>query len=112
MHFDIICLRSLCNAVAYGSEAIGNMIFLNLPTSKWLNPQVWKMLMHDRPKGHKLLDMFIEDRLRLREKGLPEPDDSLSVLLTPEIPREKLYEHLITLISAGFETTAHFGAYT
>lgn len=104
--------QALCHAVAYGSEVIGNMIFLNLPTSKWFNPQVWKMLMHDRPKGHKLLDMFIEDRLRLREKGLPEPDDSLSVLLTPEISREKLYEHLTTLISAGFETTAHFGAYT
>lgn len=48
----------------------------------------------------------------MRKKGLPEPEDTLSVLLKTGIFREKLYEHLITLISAGFETTAHFGAYT
>lgn len=88
------------------------MIFLNLPTSKWLNPQVYKMQCIDRPKGHKLLDMFINDREELRKKGLPEPDDTLSVLLKPGMPREKIYEQLTTLISAGFETTAHFGAYT
>ena len=98
--------------VAYGSHVIGNLIFLNLPTNKWLNPQV-KKLKENLPKAYDIFDEVIAYRKeRMAKLGDDDVDDVLSTMIKENLPQQKFYEHLTTLVCAGFETTAHFGAYT
>lgn len=104
--------RNLIDMVSYGSHVIGNLIFLNLPTSKWINPQV-RNLKSNLKIAHSVYDEVIAARKRrMEELGDKDEEDVLSIMIQKNLPKEKFYEHLTTLICAGFETTAHFGAYT
>jgi len=104
--------KRLIEMVAYGSHVIGNLIFLNLPTSSWLNPQV-KALKATLPIAYGVFDEVIAARKERMEKlGDEDEDDVLSIMIKENLPKQKFYEHLTTLVCAGFETTAHFGAYT
>lgn len=104
--------KNLIDMVSYGSHVIGNLIFLNLPTSKWINPQV-RNLKSNLKIAHSVYDEVIAARKRrMEELGDKDEEDVLSIMIQKKLPKEKFYEHLTTLICAGFETTAHFGAYT
>ena len=98
--------------VAYGSHVIGNLIFLNLPTNQWINPQV-RQIKKYLPIGYAVFDeIYAEKKKLIAKNGEDDEEDVLSVMIKRNLPKSKFYEHMTTLACAGFETTAHFGAYT
>lgn len=80
-----------------------------------MNPQIY-YIDKKRPIAYELYEDLAEHRLKLREerlaKGEEDEGDCLTTLLDSNLPKQKFYDALSTLICAGFETTAHFGAYT
>jgi len=95
--------------VKFGSNVIGESIVLNIPMSPLL-PKVRKLkkvvkFVHDH------MDDVISNRLEAMHKGLDTPDDVLAAMLADAQPRQKMHDQLLTLLSAGHDTTAFFGCY-
>ena len=96
-------------AVSHGSHIIGEHIVLGLPVWGWI-PRI-RQLKKDVKFMHAHCEKLIANRMALRAEGKPEPDDPLKGMLDQQMPREEMYEHFTTLLSAGHDTTAFFGCY-
>lgn len=97
-------------AVSWGSNVIGEHIVLGIPMWNCVPrvPKFRKMISQLSDVVAELLDA----RILKRERGDPDvPDDSLNALLDANLSRQRILDHLITLLSAGHDTTAYFGCY-
>lgn len=74
-----------------------------------------KSLKNDVSKMHQHVEKIISNRESLRRtastSGWVENDDVLKGMLDIGMPRQEMYEHFTTLLSAGHDTTAFFGCY-
>ena len=101
--------ESINTAVKYGSNVVGEHIVLNIPMSP-LFPRVQKL--HNIVKWmDKYLDKVIDKRIEDMHNSKKIPEDILDIMLANGIPRDKMHNHLRTLLSAGHDTTAFFGCY-
>jgi cytochrome P450 len=97
------------DGVKFGSNLIGESIVLNIPMSPLL-PRVQK-LKKFLTFFHGSMDNLIADRLAAMHRGEDTPDDILAAMLADAQPRKKMHDQLLTLLSAGHDTTAFFGCY-
>jgi cytochrome P450 len=94
--------------VSDGSWAVGRMITLGLPM--WNIFPAVHTIRKSRVTLWKLLKPVVEERKR---NPLPEGEnaDCLSVMIEEKMDDEEVNDHLVTLLSAGHDTTAYFSAY-
>ena len=102
--------EALCKAVSNGSWAIGRMITLGLPmwnifpalgTIKAAQKELWADLS-------KIID---ERKLQIKRGECEHLDDCLSALIAEDMGEKDTFDHLVTLLSAGHDTTAYFCSY-
>jgi cytochrome P450 len=104
----------ITEAVSQGSWAVGRMLTLGLPM--WdIFPAV-RTLKQNRDALWKELRVIVQkrkdDMLQRARDGIEEPvDDCLTVMIQEDMPEIDMRDHLITLLSAGHDTTAYFTAY-
>ena len=98
----------LAAAVSEGSFAIGRMITLGLPM--WNIFPATRTIKNSRDRLWEAVKPLVEDR---RANPLPEGEntDCLSVMIEEEMTEIEMRDHIVTLLSAGHDTTAYFSAY-
>ena len=101
------------HTVSHGSNIIGEHIVLGLPVWDFI-PRI-SNLKKDVVRMHAHIEGIIQAREALRASP-PTPDwvendDPLKGMLDASMPRQEMYEHFTTLLSAGHDTTAFFGCY-
>ena len=102
--------RWLAKAVSDGSWAIGRMITLGLPM--WnIFPAVGVVR-----SGRELLWTEMKKVVDARKEsmaagGSKDIDDCLTVMIEENFSEQEMNDHLVTLLSAGHDTTAYFSAY-
>ena len=124
-YFAILSLRVFCNfamgqslgrakeewlskVVSNGSFAVGRMITLGLPM--WdIFPAV-QTIKQSRNMLWEMLKVLVDER---KKNPLPEGQDGdcLSVMIEENMTDQEMNDHLVTLLSAGHDTTAYFSAY-
>jgi len=96
--------------VSAGSNIIGEHIVLGLPVWDFI-PRI-KQLKKNVIKMHAHIEDIIQERLEKRkDPEYAEPEDCMKACLDENLPRNEIYEHFTTLLSAGHDTTAFFGCY-
>lgn len=102
--------KVICKIVSEASNATGLLVLFGLPTFKFL-PLVQtldKCLFEVR----KEFDMAVTKRRKEIAEGAPERDDCLQAMLNEKDMSEKeMFEHFVTLICAGHDTSAYFSSY-
>lgn len=98
----------ICKQVSDGSWAVGRMITLGLP--------MWNIFpaVHTIRKSRKTLWNELKPIVDQRKKeGLKDGEntDCLSVMIEEKMDDQEMNDHLVTLLSAGHDTTAYFSAY-
>jgi cytochrome P450 len=101
--------ESINHGVKRGSNVVGEHIVMNLPMSR-IFPGVRRVIEICKYIDNHMDDV-IEERLNAMHRGESTPDDILAALLAEALPREKMHDHLRTLLCAGHDTTAFFGCY-
>lgn len=99
----------IASAVSEGSWIIGRMITLGLPM--WnLFPAV-KKLRDNTESLWKAMKAVVDDRKTRMANGTAQEDDCLTAMIEEKMSEEEMKDHIITLLSAGHDTTAYFTAY-
>lgn len=107
----------MADEVSFGSNVIGTHMIYNIPLSKMF-PSV-RRCMTSLSKFSVFILRLIEHRRELM-RAQPDscPDDCLTALLREQqentempLPDEEICQQIITLISAGHDTTAYFCCY-
>mmetsp|Transcript_25322 Transcript_25322/g.27658 ORF Transcript_25322/g.27658 Transcript_25322/m.27658 type:complete len:493 (-) Transcript_25322:670-2148(-) len=102
-----------CKWISDGSHAVGMSIMFNLP--------MWKMLPHVKTIDHcgVLCDKLLKEMVSKRRKQMQNGeitddsiDDCIQAMIRTEMSDQEMFDHFITLISAGHDTTAFFISYT
>ena len=124
-YFAVLSLRVFCNfalgqglgrekeewlagVVSHGSFAVGRMITLGLPM--WDIFPATGTIKSSRKSLWELLKVLVDER---KKNPLPEGEDGdcLSVMIEENMTDQEMNDHLVTLLSAGHDTTAYFSAY-
>jgi cytochrome P450 len=96
-------------AVSEGSWTIGRMITLGLPM--WnLFPAV-KKVRDNRDGIWKLMKAVVDERKARMSAGTAEEDDCLTAMIQENMSEVEMRDHIVTLLSAGHDTTAYFTSY-
>ena len=99
----------LAKAVSEGSFEIGRMMLLRLPA--WnIFPSVRK-IKAARATLWEILKVLVDKR-RKHPLAEGQDDDCLSVMIAENMTDQDMNDHLVTLLSAGHDTTAYFSSYT
>eukprot|EP01038_Epipyxis_sp_PR26KG_P012460 gene12460-16713_t len=96
--------QSFCDKTSRGSYIIGQMIGLNLPLIK-IVPFVQEL---DKIMNWIRIEI---DRIVLERKNSIPKDDILGTLITQNFTKEQIYDHFVTFMAAGHDTTAYFSSY-
>lgn len=101
--------RFVVDRISWGSWAVGFLCLTGQPLWSFLPPvgEVMKLTKT-------LCDVFLriyDARVEQTARGEPTPDDILQTMITAKLPRKEVTDHLMTMVSAGHDTTAYFGCY-
>lgn len=100
----------VAKAVSDGSWAVGRMITLGLPM--WNIFPAVSTIRESRAKVWEDMKLIIAARKKsIAEGGSKDLDDCLTVMINENMDDEAMNDHLVTLLSAGHDTTAYFSAY-
>jgi len=102
--------KFMSHIVAFGSNVIGEHMIFGIPM--WnIFPRV-RRLNKAKVRGYDRLRSLVEERRAAVDlKGGDVPDDCLTAMITAGFDTTQITEHVVTLISAGHDTTAYFCAY-
>ena len=102
--------EGFCKAVSDGSWAVGRMITLGLPMWK-IFPAV-KNIAQSRAEIWEDMQVVVKERKEDIANGrAPELEDCLSIMIEENMSDQDMNDHLVTLLSAGHDTTAYFSGY-
>eukprot|EP01035_Chromulina_nebulosa_P005591 gene5591-7579_t len=101
--------KEICHMVSSGSLQIGLILTLNLPLWK-IFPQVAECIESRNQISNDLRNP-IKERKEMIDKGLEVPDDCLTAMIKENMPLEVMFDHIVTLLSAGHDTTAFYASY-
>jgi cytochrome P450 len=102
--------KIICRCVSEASNATGLLVLFGLPTFSFL-PHV-KSLDRCLMEVRKEFDMAVNNRRKEIADGAPERDDCLQAMLNDKEMTEKdMFDHFVTLICAGHDTSAYFSSY-
>jgi cytochrome P450 len=99
----------VCHAVSLGSGAQGRVIIFNQPLWEFL-PDI-KLIRKVEKIIQKVLQRSLNERKALKEKNEDLPDDCLQAMINADLPEQEMFDHFMTLICAGHDTTAFFISY-
>jgi cytochrome P450 len=103
--------KKVCKIVSDGSFYAALVMLLNLPQWKGVYPWTKSLdLIRDtmRPEIMHIVDT---KRMALKNGTCSSPDDCVSQMIQDEIPEDELFDHMVTLLCAGHDTTAFFSSY-
>ena len=101
--------KFMSHIVAFGSNVIGEHMIFGIPM--WdIFPRV-RRLKKAKVRGYDRLDVLVEERRAAVAKGDDVPDDCLTAMINEGFETKQITEHVVTLISAGHDTTAYFCSY-
>jgi cholesterol 24(S)-hydroxylase len=109
---DLTLEEEVYHKVARCSALVGRLLVFNLPTWDWL--PVVRELKDSLAFGNEVFRSFInarKEKLASGEVG-PETDDCLTAMFRDNLSEKEMLEHIVTLISAGHDTTAFHLSYT
>jgi len=107
---DVETAKWINESVSSGSKVLGEHIFYGLPVHPII-PRIRKMLKQiSDVTPH--FELIISKRIESRRRGEPENSDCLKAMLDSKMQKKDIYEHLVTLLSAGHDTMSYFGCYT
>lgn len=97
--------------VSESSWLLGRFISMGIPMWKWLPPVKEMCNVRDRFWAD-TKRIIIDERRRMYEKGEDgHLDDCLTAMFKENMDEQTMNDHMITLLSAGHDTTAYFGSY-
>lgn len=102
--------KDVCKIVSEGSYWMGVVMFLKLPLWKifpWTK-SLDKVLNVLRPEIMNIVD---EKRTALKNGTCETPDDCVSQMIVDNLTEKEIFDHMVTLLCAGHDTTAFFSAY-
>lgn len=100
----------LAKAVSDGSWAVGRMITLGLPM--WnIFPSVKTIRTGREVLWDEMKKILYKRQEEMAAGGASDKDDCLTVMINEKLPEQEINDHLVTLLSAGHDTTAYFSAY-
>jgi len=100
----------LAKAVSDGSWAIGRMITLGLPM--WnIFPSVGVVRSGRELLWTEMKKVVDERKASMAAGGSTDVEDCLTVMIEENFSDQEMNDHLVTLLSAGHDTTAYFSAY-
>lgn len=102
--------KEVCKIVSEGSFWTGVIMFLKLPTYKFFpwTKSLDKVLDTLRPEIMNIVD---SKRMALKNGTCDTPDDCVSQMIIDNLPEQEIFDHMVTLLCAGHDTTAFFSAY-
>ena len=102
--------RDICRVVTEGSYWTGVVMFLKLPTYSMMpwTKALDKVLDTLRPEIMSIVD---SKRVALKNGTCDTPDDCVSQMIQDDLSEKEIFEHMVTLLCAGHDTTAFFAAY-
>jgi len=100
----------LCHLTSTGSNAVGRIILFNLPL--WnIFPEI-QALNQLKAAVYPLCRELIANRKQLITEGKDDDlDDCLTAMIREQLPEQEMFDHLVTLLAAGHDTTAFFISY-
>ena len=103
--------KRVCKIVSDGSYFVAVVMFLSLPQWKGVFP--WtkaldKILDTLRPEIMNIVD---SKRMALKNGTCDTPDDCVSQMIQDDLSEKEIFEHMVTLLCAGHDTTAFFSSY-
>jgi len=108
--------RWIANEVTAGSNVVGTHIIYNIPMSS-VFPGVRRTLA-SKARVHETLQAIVDARRDIMTTTADPPDDCLTALLREQqtntempLPDTEIRQQIVTLISAGHDTTAYFCCY-
>jgi cytochrome P450 len=102
--------KMLCKVVSNASNATGLLVLFGIPPFKFL-PQT-KVLDKAILEVGKDLTQAIQLRREAHARGEElETEDCLNAMLEAKMGDKEMFDHMMTLICAGHDTTAYFSAY-
>jgi len=102
--------KTICKVVSEGSAATGNVVIFGLPTWSFL-PTTKKMDAALRVV-RKDFAMAVEQRREDNAKGVVrEIEDCLDAMFQENMNEREMFDHFMTLICAGHDTSAYFSSY-
>ncbi len=101
----------LAKQVSDGSWAVGRMITLGLPM--WnIFPSVGTIREGRAKLWGELKKLVDKRKAEMRSpEGYSGQDDCLTAMINEDMDEQSMNDHLVTLLSAGHDTTAYFSAY-
>eukprot|EP01038_Epipyxis_sp_PR26KG_P014625 gene14625-19643_t len=96
--------QGFCERTSRGSYLIGQMIVLNLPLLKMLP------FIQELDKIMNWVKNEIDRIVNERRNSIP-IDDVLGTLISQDFSKQQIYDHFITFMAAGHDTTAYFSSY-
>ncbi|CAE7567056.1 cyp516B1, partial [Symbiodinium microadriaticum] len=102
--------KEVCKVVTVGSYWMGVVMFLKLPT--------WRFLPWTRALDHvldtlrpEIMQVVDSKRVALKNGNCDSPDDCVSQMIMDDLSEKEIFDHMVTLLCAGHDTTAFFSAY-
>ena len=100
----------LAKAVSDGSWAIGRMITLGLPM--WdIFPAVQVVKEGKRVLWDEMKKVVMNRRKALERGECLDVDDCITPMINENMSEKEMSDHMVTLLSAGHDTTAYFSSY-
>ncbi len=108
--------KEMCGLISKGSLAVGETIIFS-----WLPPFLLHMLpnvKYMKAVRKSLWDDDVKPLVEERRKVIanatadhPAPDDLLTAMIKENMTEDLMLDHVVTLLSAGHDTTAYFSSY-
>jgi len=102
--------KDLVHAVKIGSRKVVEMIALSLPAWDIIPHVAWfkRQFAIGWPR---YFQPIYDRRVAAVARGEKTEDDVLGAMVANHMSAKEIHDHVITMISAGHDTTAYFGAY-
>lgn len=100
----------ICHSVSAASHAVGRIIGFGIPLWSFM-PEIQKL---DKLKREVQLAFLDEVRTRkelLARGEMADTDDCLTAMFRENMNEKDMFDHFMTLISAGHDTSAYFSSY-
>mgnify|MGYP006191247981 CR=1 FL=1 len=102
--------QTICKVVSEGSNATGNVVIFGLPTFSFLPPiKIMDKTIREVRKDFK---MAVDQRRADNAAGVvKEMEDCLDAMFQENMNDTEMFDHFMTLICAGHDTSAYFSSY-
>jgi len=101
--------QTICKLVSEASNATGTVVIFGLPIFSFL-PQV-KTMDKCMAEVRKDFTMAVTKRRLENEQGIVPTDDCLNAMFQENMNDKDMFDHYITMIGAGHDTSAYFSSY-